>query len=136
MSTTHSLARRTVMSVAVASFGLIVPAAVRAQGEAHDMSELETMPKFSSAGAAARLIQRSYPDALKRAGVNGTVQLAFVVSAQGKVEPGTVEVIAASAPALGEAAKQIADKIEFTPGTIKGEAVRARVLLPLIYKAN
>ncbi len=100
------------------------------------MSELETMPKFSSAGATARLIQKSYPDALKRAGVNGTVQLAFVVSAQGKVEAGTVEVIAASAPALGEAAKQIADKIEFTPGTIKGEAVRARVLLPLIYKAN
>jgi TonB family protein len=136
MSTTHSFARRSAMSAAVACFCLIAPAAARAQGEAHDMSELETMPKFSSAGAAARLIQKSYPDALKRAGVNGTVQLAFVVSAQGKVEPGTVEVIAASAPALGEAAKQIADKIEFTPGMIKGEAVRARVLLPLIYKAN
>jgi protein TonB len=124
------------MSAAVATFCLIAPVALRAQGEAHDMSELETMPKFSSAGATARLIQKSYPDALKRAGVNGTVQLAFVVSAQGKVEAGSVEVIAASAPALGEAAKQIADKIEFTPGTIKGEAVRARVLLPLVYKAN
>lgn len=115
---------------------LAAPHTLRAQGEAHDMSELETLPKFSSTGAAARLIQRSYPEAMKRAGINGTVQLEFVVDEKGKVEPNTVQVVAASIPALGEAAKSIADKIEFTPGTIKGEPVRARVLLPLVYKAN
>jgi protein TonB len=129
--------RRASIAAAIATFFfLLAPASLRAQGEAHDMSELETMPKFSSPSATARLIQRSYPDVLRRAGINGSVQLEFIVSPQGKVEPGTVQVVAASVPALGEAAKGIAEKIEFSPGTIKGEAVRARVLLPLVYKAN
>jgi len=82
-----------------------------------------------------RLIQASYPAALKHAGVNGTVQLEFVVLPTGKVEAGSVEIVAASAPAFGEAAKSVAEKLEFNPGIFKGEPVRVRVILPLIYKA-
>lgn len=128
---------RTSFFVRFAAVALVValPRVARAQGEVHDMSELESLPKVASA-AASRLIARSYPDALKRAGISGSVQLEFVVSPQGKVEAGSVQVVAASVPALGEAAKSVADKLEFTPGTIKGEAVRARVVLPLVYKAN
>lgn len=136
MTRPNSLLRHAGLAAAFAITCVATPAALRAQGEAHSMSELETMPKFSSAPAAARLIQRSYPDAMRRAGINGTVQLEFVVGASGKVEPGSVQVIAASSPQLGEAAKEVAEKIEFTPGTIKGEPVRAKVLLPLVYKAQ
>ena len=131
-----SLLRRVGLAAAMTFTIAISPAVLHAQGEAHEMSELETLPKFISASAAARLIQASYPEALRRAGINGTVQLEFVVGASGKVEPGSVQVVAASSPRLGEAAKEIAEKIEFTPGTIKGEAVRAKVLLPLVYKAH
>lgn len=128
--------RRTAIAAAVATFCTLAPAQLRAQGEPHDMSELETMPKFSNASAAARTIANSYPSAMRSAGINGSVQLEFVVSDKGKVEPGSVQVVAASVPAFGEAAKRVAERIEFTPGMIKGAAVRARVLLPLVYKAN
>lgn len=131
-----SLLNRAGLAVAMICCCLLTPAALRAQGDTHDMSELEQIPKFSSPSSAARLIQGSYPVAMKRAGINGTVQLEFVVLPTGKVEPGSVQVVAASSPALGEAAKGMAEKIEFTPGTIKGEAVRARVILPLVYKAQ
>jgi TonB family protein len=130
------LLSRAGLAVAILSCFLLAPAALRAQGDAHEMSELESIPRFSSPSSAARLIQGSYPSALKRAGINGTVQLEFVVLPNGKVEAGSVQVVTASSPALGEAAKGMAEKIEFTPGTIKGEAVRARVILPLVYKAN
>ena len=136
MTRHHSPLRSAALVACLTIACLVHPAVLAAQGEAHDMSELETMPKFSSASAAARLIQRSYPDALRRAGINGTVQLEFVVAASGKVEAGSVQIVAASSPQLGEAAREVAEKIEFTPGTIKGEAVRTKVLLPLVYKAQ
>src|SRR5258708_38394511 len=100
------------------------------------MFEVDTRPNFSCPPATARLIARSYPEQLRRAGISGSVQLEFIVDASGKVEPGSVQVVVASVPALGEAAKAVVEKIEFTPGTIKGEPVRARVLLPLSYKAT
>ncbi len=136
MTCSRSLVHCAGFALAIAVTCVVTPASLRAQSDAHEMSELETMPRFSSAAATARLIQRSYPEAMRRAGINGTVQLEFVVGASGKVEPGSVQVVAASTPQLGEAAKTIAEKIEFTPGMIKGEPVRARVLLPLVYKAQ
>lgn len=133
---TSTLVRRVALAAAIATVCMLAPSTLRAQGEPHDMSELETMPKFSNASAAARVIANSYPSAMKSAGINGSVQLEFVVSDKGKVEPGSVQVVAASVPAFGEAAKRVAERIEFTPGMIKGAPVRARVLLPLVYKAN
>src|SRR4051812_17688079 len=116
-----NLLYRAGIAVALSCFCLLAPATVRAQSDAHEMSELESIPKFSSPSSAAKLIQAAYPTAMKRAGINGTVQLEFVVLPTGKVEPGSVQVVAASSPALGEAAKGMAEKIEFTPGMIKGE---------------
>ena len=137
MTKITSLIARAVLAAAVVVCSLaLTPSALRAQAETHEISELETIPKFSSPPSAVRTIHGSYPAALKRAGVNGTVQLEFVVLPTGKVEPGSVQIVAASSPAFGEAAKGMAEKIEFTPGTIKGEAVRARVILPLVYRAQ
>ena len=71
---------------------------------------------------------------LKKTGVAGQAQVQFVVDASGKVEPASVEVVLASQPAFAAAAKEIAPRIEFTPGKAKGQAVRTRVLLPIQYK--
>jgi len=37
-------------------------------------------------------------------------------------------------PALTEAAKQVAPRLEFSPARVKGTAVKSRVVLPLIFK--
>ena len=35
---------------------------------------------------------------------------------------------------LGDAAKQVAEKMEFSPGKVNNAPVRARVVLPLVYQ--
>lgn len=99
-------------------------------------SDLDTPPKLSSMTQTSRLVQASYPAELRRAGINGMVQIQFVVDAHGKVEPSSIEVLDASLPALGDAAKDVVAKIEFHPGKVKGQAVRSRVMLPIVYKAR
>ena len=99
-------------------------------------SDVSTLPRLVSMMATERLIRRSYPDPLKRAGISGNVQLEFVIDSQGKVDPSSIQVVMASVPALGEAAKAVARDLEFSPGKVNGTPVRTRVLLPLVYKAN
>ena len=112
----------------------LVPSVARAQNEVYGPEDLSSAPKLVSAAATARLVARSYPEDLRRAGTGGTVQLQFVIGANGKVEPSSVEVVSAPAPALGAAAKAVIEKLEFVPGKKDGGAVRSRVQLPISYK--
>lgn len=108
----------------------------QAADSVYNASELSTAPHLSSTAAAARLIRSSYPDQLKRAGIGGDVQVEFVIDPQGKVDPSSIQVVMASVPALGEAAKSVVRSLEFSPGKVNGTPVRTRVVLPLVYKIN
>ena len=112
------------------------PTLAAAQDQVHDAAELTTKPRIQSMTKTAQLVQRSYPPKLKSAGVDGTVQVQFVVGPDGKVEESSVEVVAATVPALGDAAKEVASKLEFQPGKVNDAPVRTRVLLPIVYKAR
>lgn len=122
--------------VALTAALLALPSAASAQDKVYGVDELTTKPKVASMTKTALLVSKSYPDKLKSAGVDGTVQVQFVVGPDGKVEPGSVEVIAASVPAFGDAAKEVAAKLEFQPGKVNDAPVRARVMLPIVYKAR
>ena len=113
-----------------------IPALAAAQDKVYDAGELTTRPKVASMTKTAALVQRSYPAKLKSAGVDGTVQVQFVVGADGKVEDGSVEVLAATVPALGDAAREVAGQLQFQPGRVNDAPVRTRVLLPIVYKAR
>lgn len=113
---------------------VLVPGALRAQGEVYGADALQSSPKLVSTAAIARLVARALPEELRRAGTGGTVQLQFVVGANGKVEPNSVEVVDATVPALGSAAKAVAERMEFVPGKKDGGAVRARVQLPITFR--
>ena len=131
-----STARRTrrlalVVAGIVASFA--APRLVRAQ-DVYGADQLSSPPKLVSPAATARAVARSFPEDLRRTNTGGTVQLQFVIGANGKVEPSTIEVVEASVPALGAAAKSVAEKMEFVPGKKDGAAVRTRVQLPITYK--
>jgi TonB family protein len=125
------------MAVAIA-VATAAPSLVQAQAPAQIFSpaELTVMPKLASPSEVARIVRESYPDQLRRAGINGTVEVEFVVGADGRVEGNSVEVIAASPPALGSAAKNAVGKFTFKPGQVKGQPVRTRVAIPLVYKAS
>ena len=110
------------------------PRLAHAQGEVYGSEDLSAAPRLVSPAAAARLIVRSFPEDLRRQNAGGTVQLQFVIGSNGKVEPSSVEVVMSPTPALGAAAKSVAEKLEFVPGKKDGGAVRARVMMPIVYK--
>lgn len=109
------------------------PAAAQ-DDKVYPISELTNPPKLSSTAQAARLISESYPADLKSRGVGGMVELQFIVDSKGKVEAGSVEVVDATQTALGEAARKVVSKLDFSPGKVNGAAVKTKVVLPIIYK--
>ncbi|HYD52552.1 MAG TPA: energy transducer TonB [Gemmatimonadaceae bacterium] len=125
---------------AVAAVALIAsalaPSTARAQGQVYAPNELTVMPKLASPADVARIIRESYPENLRRARVNGTVEVEFVVGPDGRVESSTIEVVAATPPALSAPAKVAVEKLVFRPGQVKGQPVRTRVALPLVYRAS
>ena len=102
--------------------------------EVYGPGELTTPPRLASPTRTARLVSRTYPEVLKRTGTGGTVRLTFVIGPNGRAEPGTIEVVEAPYAALGDAARAVAENIEFTPGKREGQPVRSRVELPIVYK--
>lgn len=118
-----------------AVLAFIVPMAAQAQdATVYSPSELDSPAKLSSQEMTARLLARSYPAALQRAGVTGTVQVQFVVDQTGKVDPATIQVLSSTVPALAEAAKGVVPEIRFKPGQLNGQPVKSVVLLPIVYR--
>ena len=115
------------------SFLLPHHASAQAAVEAKDLTEL---PSIKSAAQAQRVISQSYPRNLQTAGISGTVQVRFIVGADGKVAAGSVEILATNSQALGEAAAQAVSGIEFNPGKKDGAAVAAYVVMPIRYEAQ
>ena len=130
--------RPTLRIAAVALAFVVGPAAATAAAQdekIYNIAELTNPPKISSSAAAAKLIQNSYPEELKRRKVGGLVELQFVVDAQGNVVANTVEIVDATQTALGEAAKKAVTRFTFEPGTLNGNRVKTKVVLPIVYKA-
>lgn len=100
----------------------------------YTIAELSNPPKLTSTISAAKLIQDSYPEELKRKKVGGLVELQFVVDAQGNVVAGSVEIVDATQSELGEAAKKMASRLTFEPGKFNGAKVKSKVVLPIVYK--
>jgi protein TonB len=119
------------MSMAAVALMLVAPRAASAQAFSPD--QLSEMPKIKSASQAKSVIERAYPRQMQEAGVGGKVQIRFVVNPDGSVDATSVEVVAASMKALGEAAAEAVRKIEFVPGKKDGSAVASVVVMPISF---
>ncbi len=131
-----SLSVRVLFGAALAAGVIAVPRVAVAQAEVFTGDQLTTRPKIMSAAKTAQLVKNSYPSELQRNGIGGSVEIQFIIGADGKVEPASVEVVAASVPALGAAAKKVAEQLQFQPAKVNDKAVRTVVTLPIVYKAN
>lgn len=120
--------------IAAAFCGPLARPAAAQEDKVYPISELSNPPKLTSTVLAARLIQESYPAELRSRGVGGMVELQFIVDSKGKVDPTSVEIVEATQTALGEAAKKVVTRLDFSPGKLHGASVRTKVLLPIIYK--
>ena len=121
-------------ALAVLAAGPLAATAQAQEDKVYAIADLQSPPKLTSNAMAAKLIQESYPADLKSRGVGGMVELQFIVDAKGKVDPASVEVVDATQTALGEAAKRVVTRLDFSPGKVNGAGVRTRVVLPIIYK--
>lgn len=115
--------------------GPLAPGAQAQDDKVYALNEVSNPPRLSSASTAARLIQESYPEDLKRRKVGGMVELQFIVDAQGNVVAGSVEIVDATQTTLGEAAKKAVAGFQFEPGKVNGAKVKTKVVLPIVYKA-
>jgi periplasmic protein TonB len=130
---------RTILAAtATAASFLVAPPAARAQDatRTYTFAEVETKPSLASVANFQRVVSEGYPEELRRRHLGGIAEIAFVVDANGKVEPGSIEIVDATQPAFGEAAKLALLQTGFKPGKMSGSPVRVKVSLPIIYRVQ
>jgi TonB family protein len=76
---------------------------------------------------ALRVPEPRYPDALRQAGIEGAVTVTYIVDISGFVEPTSIRIVSSDHPAFGEAVVAAVGKAQFTPGRVRGRAVRVLV---------
>lgn len=128
--------RTTLVATALAAIALGSPTAASAQdaSRTYSFAEVETKPSLASLVNFQRLVLEGYPEDMRRRRMGGIAEIAFVVDANGKVEPGSVEIVDASQPSFGEAAKLALMQTGFKPGRVSGSPVRVKVSLPIVYR--
>ncbi len=133
-----SRTRSSLLSLAAAALFAFVPAAAKAQdaSRTYTLAEVETKPSLASIQTFQRVVSDSYPEDMKRRRMGGIAEIAFIVDANGKVEPGSVEIVDATQPAFGEAAKKAVIEAGFKPGKVSGNPVRTKVSLPIVYRVQ
>ena len=115
---------------ALAGFGEIrsLTAATEIQDETFDVSELEKRPE------AVSQVSPTYPPELRKAKIEGTVTLVFVLSEEGRVEEPRVE--NSSRPEFEKPALEAIRKWRFQPGMKDGQAVRTYIRVPMRFRVS
>lgn len=115
---------------ALAGFGEIrsLTAAEAVQEDTFDVAELEKRPE------AVSQVAPTYPEALRKAKVEGVVTLIFVLDETGKVEDPRVE--NSTRPEFEKPALDAIRKWRFSPGQKDGQAVRTYIRVPLRFRVT
>jgi periplasmic protein TonB len=90
-------------------------------GRAYEENQVERAVQVS------RLVSPRYPDALKSVGVEGVVAMRFIVGADGKVEPGSINVIDSPHALFTSAVRQALLNTRYRPAEAGGRSVRQLV---------
>ncbi|HYW31142.1 MAG TPA: M56 family metallopeptidase [Gemmatimonas sp.] len=78
----------------------------------------------------------TYPQALRDAGVEGAVLVAFVVDRDGSIDVSTIKVLKSDHPAFEAAVLEALPRARFTPPMIDGKAVRQLLQRPFQFSLN
>lgn len=107
------------------------PAAEPASDGPMSESEVDVRPSLRNEESVQRALERNYPPTLRDAGVTGETMVQFVIDEEGRVEPGSVEVLSSSDEAFAAAARRITSTMRFTPAKSHGRNVRVTITLPV-----
>ncbi|MTI86502.1 MAG: energy transducer TonB [Balneolaceae bacterium] len=92
---------------------------------------VDQMPEIDG-GIKAIYKNIKYPQAALSSGVEGRVFIKFIVNEQGKVE--SPEILKDIGGGCGKAAIEGLKKVKFTPGKLKGKAVKVYYTLPISFE--
>jgi periplasmic protein TonB len=81
-----------------------------------------------------RVLERLYPNHLKASGTEGSVHVQFVVSAEGRVDMSTVQVMSTTHPQFTEVTLVALKEFRFTPARKGNHNVRMLTTVPILWK--
>jgi protein TonB len=113
---------------ALAGFGEVraLTQAENVQQDAFDVSELEKRPE------AVSQVPPAYPPELRKARIEGSVTLVFILSEEGRVEEPRVE--NSTRPEFEKPALDAIKRWRFQPGMKDGKAVRSYIRIPMRFR--
>ncbi|HEX2077838.1 MAG TPA: energy transducer TonB [Longimicrobium sp.] len=100
----------------------------------YELHEVEVLPRPQNAAEFTAALAQAYPPHLREAGVGGTVQVAFVVGADGT--PGEVRVVSTPDSSFSAPSVQAVSLLRFTPAQVGGQPVAVRVEQPITWRAE
>ena len=75
-----------------------------------------------------------YPPILREAGIEGRVELEFVIDTSGRVEEASLRVVSHSADGFDAAAIEVISRSLFAPARVKGQVVRQRARQAIAFR--
>jgi periplasmic protein TonB len=81
-----------------------------------------------------RILERLYPRVLRETGTEGSVRVQFVVTAEGRVDMSTVQVVATTHAEFSEATLKALSELRFTPARKGPHNVRMLMTLPIQWR--
>ena len=73
----------------------------------------------------------AYPELVRRAGLQGRVEIEAIIDSTGRAEAGSIVVVRSPHPAFEAPARDFVRQALFRPGRVQGRAVRVLVRLPI-----
>lgn len=92
--------------------------------------DVEEQPELNRDGLS-RTMERFYPSILRDSRTRGRVLVELIVDVDGRVRPGSAEIVEATHPAFGEATLRAVERFRFRPAKMAGVPVPVRVTIPV-----
>jgi TonB family protein len=111
------------------------PTAAAASNEVFESGDVEVRPRLSNGSEIQRALQSRYPEQLADARISGSVVATFVVNADGRVDGSSIHIVSSPHPAFNVPTQSVLRRARFRPATVKGQAVRVQVTMPVQWTA-
>jgi TonB family protein len=95
----------------------------------------EVAPRLQNRAEVGRVLQASYPQALRDAGMSGTTEVWLFVDETGVVRRSRMN-RSSGLPALDAAAEQVVMQMRFSPALNRGEPVAVWISIPLSFRVD
>ena len=102
--------------------------------QTYTANAVDRVAELRNRSDVATAMRRLYPSHLRDAGVGGRVVVTFVVTADGRVEAGSIRVVSAPHPDLAEQTRRAVADFRFRPAQKGNQSVRQLVTMPVVWE--